>query len=205
MQNYNLILDVKDREQASPGLVEPVTLTEVKNYMRLESWEDDLGSTSDITFTTDDDLIEELITSAREDLEKYTGLSFIPKELRVTLTNLAGLIELPYGPIGDVQAYYYGSDFEEDGEAATDYSADLVLTGSEFKKIVSPCGERDVIDYSCGYGRGDTPALPKRLKQAIMVEVLYRYEHRGEEFEDDGICKAARRLVGPFKRNSWLA
>jgi uncharacterized phiE125 gp8 family phage protein len=202
MQNYNLIIDVKDIEAGSPSNSEPVSLTEMKAYMRLESFEDDLGSTSNLTYTTDDALIEELITAAREKCETYKGESFIPKELRVTLTNLAGLIELPYGPIGDVTAIYWGSDFEEDGEAATNNVADLVLTGSFFKYIVSPCDERMVIDYSCGYNRGDTMRLPRRYKIAIMEEVLYRYEHRGDEDQVTGVCKTARELLG--RPRNWI-
>lgn len=198
MQNYNLIIDIKDIAAGSPGISEPVSVSEFKNYSRLESFEDDLGSTANIANTTDDDLIEDLLVSAREDLEAFTGRAFIPKEIRVTVTNLAGMQELPCPPIGDMSALYYGWDFEEDGESAENNIADLVLSGSERKHIVSPCDERIVIDYSCGYGRGDTPRLPRRLKMAILVEALYRYEHRGEELEDTGICKAARQLAAKF-------
>lgn len=204
MQNYNLIIDIKDMEAGSPSISEPVSVSEFKNYARLESFEDDLGSTSNLTNTTDDDLIEELLTSAREDLEAFTGRAFIPKEIRVTMTNLAGLQELPCPPIGDVTALYYGWDFEEDGEDADNNLADLVLSGSERKFIVTPCEERMVLDYSCGYGRGDTPRLPRRLKMAILVEALYRYEHRGDEFEDTGICRTARQLAAPFRTQPMI-
>lgn len=199
MQNYNVIIDIKDIAAGSPGISEPVSVSEFKNYARLESFEDDLGSTANITNTTDDDLIEDLLISAREDLESFTGRAFIPKEIRVTATNLAGMLELPYPPIGDMSALYYGWDFEEDGESAENNIADLVLSGSERRHIVCPCDERMVIDYSCGYGRGDTPRLPRRLKMAILVEAIYRYEHRGEELEDTGLCKAARQLAAPYR------
>ena len=48
---------------------EPVTLQEAKDYMRISS-------------NAEDSLIEELITSARERIEKFTGLSLGEKTLR---------------------------------------------------------------------------------------------------------------------------
>lgn len=198
MQNYNLIIDIKDMAAGSPGISEPVSVSEFKIYARLESFEDDLGSTANLSFTQEDDLIEELITSAREDIEKYTNRSLIPKELRVVITNLAGLVELPLPPIGDVTAVYWGDEFEDEGEAADNQVVDLVLSGTDRKYIVYPCSERMVFDYSCGYDRGDTMRLPRRLKMAILAETLYRFEHRGDELEDEGLCKAARRLADPF-------
>src|SRR5687767_11822720 len=119
MQNYNLIHDIQDTSFDSPGLVEPVTVTELKNYLRLQSWEDNEASTADISFTTDDDLLEEYITSGREKIEKLTGLSLIPKNFRLVATILCPPFELPNGPIGDVTAiYYYGDDDYSDNEIA---------------------------------------------------------------------------------------
>jgi uncharacterized phiE125 gp8 family phage protein len=198
MQNYNQIHDSWHTSSDSPGITLPVTVTEMKAYMRLEGFADELESTSDVSFDTDDDLIEEEVIAATERLEKYTGLSFYPKEFRVVLTNLAGNIELPHGPHGDLIAAYY------DGDDDTDVSEDFTLTGSEFKKIKCPRSCNMTVDYSCGYGRPDTPTLPRSLKKAVMAEALYRYEHRGDELEDTGICKAALRLADPFKRTSWL-
>lgn len=201
MQNYNLIIDVRDREYDSPSNSEPVSRAEVKNFLRLESWEDDLSSTADITFNTDDDLIEELITTARVSIEQVTGLSLIPHEYRVVLTNLAGMIELPFGPIGDVSHLYYQYD--------TDYSnddvANIILVGTEFKRVRFPVDERITIDYSAGYGRGDTPPIPKALKQAILRQVAYWYENRGDDTADEGLSKQVRIMIAPYKRVTWIA
>ena len=196
MQNYNLIIDIKDMEAGSPSISEPVSVPEFKIYARLESFEDDLGSTANLPFTQEDSLIQELIISARESIEKYTNRALIPKELRVVVTNLAGMIELPLAPIGDITALYYGWDFQENGESATNNVDDLDIVGSDRKYIESPCDCKMVIDYSCGYDRGDTMRLPRRLKMAILAETLFRFEHRGEE--GDGLCKAAQRLADPF-------
>jgi uncharacterized phiE125 gp8 family phage protein len=196
MQHYNFIRDIQFTSESSPGLVEPVTLAEVKNYMRLEGFTDELASTSDVSFETDDDLLEILITASRERLEKYTNLSFVPKEFRVVLTNGAGYQELPYGPIGDVTGIYE----ESDDDYSTNIVADAVFVGNEFKQLKTPNYCNMTIDYSAGYGRGDTPPLPKALKLAIMADVLYHYEHRGDEMEDEGLAKTARILASPFKR-----
>lgn len=51
-----------------PPLVEPVSLTQAKNFLRLEA-----------DFTMDDDLISTLIVAGRELTETFTGLSLVQK------------------------------------------------------------------------------------------------------------------------------
>lgn len=200
MQNYNLIIDVRDTEYDSPSTSEPVSLAEVKNFLRLESWEDELSSTADITFSTDDSLINEMITAARVSIEQITGLSLIPHEYRVVLTNLAGMIELPFGPIGDAAHVFYQYDVNYE----FDDVANIILVGTEFKRVRFPVDERITIDYSAGYGRGDTPPIPKALKQAILRQVAYWYENRGDETADEGLSKHVRVMIAPYKRVPWL-
>jgi hypothetical protein len=81
---YNLLIDWEDQTNES-GLTEPVTVQEVKNYLRLEGFIDSSESISS-EFNDDDVLIANLITSARERLEEFTGLSFIPKTWQIEFT-----------------------------------------------------------------------------------------------------------------------
>src|SRR5689334_3438146 len=98
MQKYNLVHTIKDITEVSGDPTEPVTVEEVKSYMRLEGFQD-VDESEATEFTEDDNLIEELIISARKRLEKLYGISLVPKTFRATLTNLAGDIEIPNGPV----------------------------------------------------------------------------------------------------------
>jgi uncharacterized phiE125 gp8 family phage protein len=210
VQNYNHILGYKNVSNESAGsTTEPVSLEEMKSYMRISGFVDDNDSTAIDEFTDDDLLIEELITSAREGIEKYTGLALIPKEMRVVLTNLAGMQELPWGPHGEVSEVLYENDTEDTGDP--DYKNRLQteptvikFIGPEFKHLKCPRYCNMIIQYTCGYGTDGVSILPRRLKEAIMKECLYRYEHRGDELNDTGVCASAKRLAGPYRRLSWL-
>ena len=74
---YNQVIDVADIISDSGVIIEPVTLQEMKDFMRLEGFEDNDAS-GELPFISDDDMIEELITSARELLEIHTGRSIVP-------------------------------------------------------------------------------------------------------------------------------
>src|SRR6185295_19165923 len=95
--NYNLAGDPVDHDVS--GLTEPVTVQQHKDYMRLEAWS---GEESESTeFNSDDDLISELNTSARQYIEQTANVSLIPHEYEVVLTNM-GRIEIPRSPIDTV-------------------------------------------------------------------------------------------------------
>ncbi len=97
---YNLLIDWEDQTSES-GLTEPLTVAEVKNYLRLEGFIDQSESISS-DFNDDDALIAELIRSARERIEEFTGLSLIPKTWEIEFTNLAGNFEIPFGPVNTI-------------------------------------------------------------------------------------------------------
>jgi len=73
------------------AVVEPVSLTDAKNWMRID-------------YTSDDSLIQSLLNASRVHLEKLTGLSFVNKLIRTNF-ELTGtqpplwMVDLPYGPL----------------------------------------------------------------------------------------------------------
>ncbi len=187
MNKYNLIIDYSDVTTGSTA-DEPLTVQEVKDYLRLEGFIDDSESSS-TEFDDDDSLIADLIQSCRERLELFTGLSFIPKTYEVELTNLAGYIALPFGPVNDV------TSVEDVNGTTLTYT-----TSNNLSKLKTPVQANIIVTYDCGYA-----TLPKALKEAMFKEIAYRYEHRGDE-ENSGICQAALNLASPFKDvNTWLA
>ena len=166
---------------------EPMTVQEVKDYLRLEGFIDDSESPSS-DYDDDDVLIGELITSARQRLEAFTGLSFIPKTYQIEICNLAGDFVIPYGPVTEILSV------EDTSGTALTYTTTINLS-----KLKTPVQDDIVIEYVCGYA-----VLPKGLKEAMMKEIAYRYTNRGDEVTA-ALCAQAINLASPFKEaGTWL-
>ena len=185
---YNHIYLVENVGEDSSPVTEPVTLQEVKDYIRLEGFTPDDDSPSD-QFDFDDALILDLISEGRRWVEKYTGVSLIPKQLQVFLLNQAGMIELP-GPVtGAIVITKENSDVIAD----TDYK----LIGTQFPKLVTRFDYRLQLDYAAGY---TVQTIPAGLKDAIKAYVAYAYEHRGDEMDDKALTESAARKARPYRR-----
>jgi len=169
MNKYNLLIDYKD-VTADSDITEPLTVQEVKDYLRLEGFIDDSESLSS-DFTDDDTLIGELITSARVRLEDYTGLSFIPKTMEIEFTNLAGNFVIPFGPVNSITTLTYS---DEDLTAITEYT-----TTNNLSKLKTPLNENMIMTYEAGYS-----TLPKGLKLAMLKQIAWDYTNRGDERKD---------------------
>lgn len=144
-------------------------------------------------FDFDDELLSMMIAGSRERLEIYTGCSLIPKRIQAVITNLCGMTSLPAGPVtGDVTA--------TDSEGEEILTDDIKLIGTKFPDLKEPLQSEMNLTYNAGYS-----TLPKGLKNAILAEIAYRYEHRGDESPDAGVCKAAMVLANPYKRASAYA
>lgn len=171
----NAVLSVAETSSVYGYGSEPVSLAEVKTYCKID-------------FDDEDELLEELIISAREELEKYCGLSFIPKRLTVQLQNDCGGIEIPYGPV-------YGTiDTTLITDSADDEVSIDILGGSDYPYIVTPINYVQLI-YDAGF-----IVLPTVLKTAIKAQVFYLYENRGENPDLDYICKDAVKRCAKYRR-----
>jgi hypothetical protein len=142
----------------SPGTeslaaVEPVTLDEVKAYAKID------------TGTADDSILTDLITTAREQCEDFTGISIVNRTVTAELNNGCGGIYLPYGPFISLM-----SIVDCNAVAITDYK----LSGMLFPQLIYP-HERVTLVYTAGYG-----LPPQRIKTAILQQTFYLYENRGE-------------------------
>lgn len=156
---------------------EPVTLAEAKAYMRI-----------DADYTDDDNLISLIIVSAREELEKYTGLSFMVKELNYYTEKLK--FEIPYGPVSQI---LYVKDKQGND---IDYS----LEGLEFPVMQANQSGVNVL-YTAGYLQ-----LPKALKLAMLKQIATDYEYR-ENFIDGSVSELsndAMSLAFKYSRNLFL-
>lgn len=184
-------------EVTSAPASEPVSLADMKAYLRLESG-----------VTADDDLISDLITEAREWVEDYTEQKLITQTITQTLDRWPGsreLIELPqegrvsdvlYGGKGwvellanPVQSITSVTVYDDAGGSAV-WSADnyRLATGHRARLALEdgaawPSATRatDAIEIVYVAGFGDADAVPGPFKAAIKKLVASAYENRESE------------------------
>lgn len=174
-------------------VTEPVSVAEQKAYSRF-------------TLSDDDTIIGELITSARQRLEKWTGRSFGSKSITAYWQTFSKEVELPYSPvisITSVKTIYQGT------ETALTSGDDYYTTGLDLKilNFVNIVQRRWgvtktslEVQYTAGY-----TALPKALKEAILKEVNTAWLNR-ENFMTDilkggsqPLSNEAKMLAQPYK------
>lgn len=174
--SVNRVVDYEFSEESS---TEPVSLQEAKDYCR-------------IGITDDGPEITTMIKAARETLELYTRLSLIPRTVTAVICNPEGRIELPFGPITGTITF-----------ADATYESQKEFVGLGFKRVVAPTRDDMEVSYEAGYT--DTN-IPSDLKEAILAQILYMYEMRGDESTDTkGICNAAMRLAGKRSRITFFS
>lgn len=183
VNNFNAIHNVEDIT-GSGTITEPVSLQEVKDYLRLGTFSFDDDSPAD-EFDYDDLIVDSMITEARMWVEKFTGVHLISKTLQVTLTNGTGMMNIP-GPVTGTISWA-----DQDGnslDAAT-------LIGSLFPKIQSATDQIQVIEYEAGYGID----CPEWAKNAIKAYIADHYEFRGDDEPPAANLRAAQ-ICRPHRR-----
>jgi uncharacterized phiE125 gp8 family phage protein len=187
---YNEIYSIRDVTDESGDFEEPVAIDEMKDYLRIEGYVDDDESTADdlSNFDFDDTLIADLIKASREQIERISASTIVPKTLEAVINNFR-MIELPRGPIGDIVSLY-----DKDGVEIT--SSNYTIVGTDRKFLKSPTQCELTITYEAGYSD-----LPASLKIDIMRLAAYMYENRGD---DSSIQKFAAQLAGKYKREGWI-
>lgn len=212
----NLIIDVKQTEL---GGAEPVTLAEIKTQ-------------AIVTYSDDDVLLARLGLLARRAVENYCSVSIVTKTVVLT-ADLYNEWELPYGPVTGITAVKTRAANEGSGPLSyTTSEAGWNTDGLEFVTFIpggaggfnpaipfrgyfqwgpyaSPWGQtapqcRYQITYTTGYN-----PVPQDLKQAVLLQTAYLYDHRGEEAAAAGqwsgnLCEEARLLANPYIRQSWI-
>lgn|SRR5574337_1304521 len=154
--------------------VEPVTLEEAKNHLRVD-------------LDDDDSLIESLVRAAREHAEVFTGRALISQTWEAYLDEWpkGDSISLPYPPLKSVTGVYYtGTDGNETELAGTEYAVDTVsIKGRVVLKSgkswpSAELGPLNPIRIRFVAGYGDTAlGVPEGIRSAIklILGTLYQY------------------------------
>ncbi|MCY4779495.1 head-tail connector protein [Sphingobacterium sp. UT-1RO-CII-1] len=174
------MLNIEILEEIGP---EPVSLEEAKVYCRI-----------DADYTGDDDLLNELITSARTHIEMWANISLIEKRIKV-YSDTKDTLWLPRSPVREIE-----SVTDEEGNAIPYNSA------VTFKIKLSHYG-----GYFVTYKAGFEP-LPKDLKIAVLKQVLTDYDNRenlvingnNQVLSSTTLSNATKNLVKPYNKNLWL-
>ena len=129
--------------------VEPVTLTEVKEALK-------------ITGSAADDELERMITDARIYIEKAIDTSVTARTIQVTSLEKMEEWELPYGPTADL-ALTYGTDWEGILTYIYTSTGGVTTCPPEITRLIT-----DYIKYK--YDIDDEAiALPKSIKSQIQL------------------------------------
>jgi len=191
---------------------EPVSLTEAKAQLYVD-------------FADDDAFITALITEARTAIETFCNISILWKTVTATLRNnidyanmpeqfawisrwdygFYGLtpagawFELPYGPI---QVVLSVTSIDSTGAITLlTNNTDYWIRGTQFKQIkLNTWSDQIIVVYMTGY-----PTCPQDLKLAILNEIAFRYEQRGNTTnryaaQDVGASEGAKYLAAKYIR-----
>src|SRR6188768_1131 len=188
---YNETYSIKDVTDESDLSAEPVTLQEMKDYLRLEGYTDTDESTSESLsdFDFDDNLLTDLIKASREQIEKISASSITLKTWQAVINNYKKY-ELPMGPVQSIVSL-----INVDGVTLTTYTTIGVFGDRIFLKSPNDC--EMTITYTAGYSQ-----VPASLKIDIMRLCAYMYENRGD---DSSINRFASQLAMKYRREGWLA
>lgn len=179
-----------------PPAMEPVTLIEARQFLRLDQ-------------TDEDALLTILITAARLMIEAASGRCLIEQPWRIVLDRwpTGGEIRLPLSPLVRIEA---ARVYDLLGSAQPVATASLTLDKATDPPVIRQTGEVPEIgrahgaieiDVAAGYG-ATAAAVPAPLRQAVLRLAARWFEQRGDVAGRDAqtLPAAIAALVAPFRR-----
>ena len=171
---------------STAATVEPVTITEVKDHLRI-----------DRTLDEEDALLEDYIKVAREFVEDYTGRKLLKQKWKYFMDEFPdGDIDLPYAPLissasSALTFTYKSTSGSSNSVSASDYNIDTDTTpgrivlayGASWPGSTLSTTNPITITFWCGYGTAAS-SVPIRIRQWIMACAGYMYENRESDPTD---------------------
>lgn len=158
----------------TPPACEPVSLDEIKDFLRIGSGEDE------------DQLFDTLATIARKEAEKITRRQLITATWDYWLDRFPGIIYLPMPPLQSVTHVKYldSANVEQPLVLNTDYLIDIYSEPARIKPCfgeVWPTTYSEInavrIRFISGYGAADSD-VPEPIRQWILMAIGAMYENR---------------------------
>ena len=165
-----------DKSVVNEPIAEPVSLSDAKLFMTVD-------------YTEKDNIITSLIKAARQLLEDKYDIGIIEKDLSVIIDNSCGGFELPGYPIGTVTAV------DNDNT-----SIEVSTIGENVKYVESPSSCYLKLTYKSGYPLAKVPEV---YRTAIKEQVLWMFEHLGDEDMESKVCPMAAMCLKPYRRNGF--
>lgn len=183
---------------------EPVTSSEAKSHLRVDT-------------TADDTLIGTLITAARQHVENHLRRALITQtwELVMDAFPAGDVIRLPRPPLVSVTSIKYTD--VAGNESTLSSAAYVVDTDSTKGRVVLKSGESWPSDtlaaangvrvrYVAGYG--SAAAVPNPIRQAILLLIGTLYENRESVLVAQGVTVAqlpfgVEALLMPYRIFGW--
>lgn len=181
--------------QTDPPLAEPLTLAVAKAHLRLDGNEED-------------DLLDALVRTAREHLERETGLCLLSQGWRLCLDRWPddGVLKIARGPVRSIDAIRI---YDADGvEAHADLSGHVLDGRSRPARLVlrnpPPPGQTiNGIEIDFTAGMADSASeVPDTLRRAMLTHIAHMYAFRGvvePEQQPAGVPAGYERLIAPFR------
>ena len=160
--------------QVTPPAIEPVTLAELKDHLRIDAG-------------MEDSLLLGFITTAREWCEGYQNRAYITQTWELGLDEWPEIINMPLPLLQstDLKIEYYGTDGVVHLLAATEYQIDV----RGYKGRITPAYGHHwptltlrplsgiIVTFKAGYG-AVVSDVPERIRTAVKLLAGHLYEHR---------------------------
>lgn len=145
---------------------EPITLAQAKTFCRIDTEDED-------------DLITDLITIAREKLERYTSRSLVAKDIVLTV-EASKDFPLPYPELDAITSVKLLQGINSDGtnDWQTLTGSDYQTLGTAITTFYHPYSGVYEITYST------TPTTDKAILHDVKRVLLWLYENRGDDSDN---------------------
>ncbi len=159
-------------EISTAPATEPVTLTEAKAHLYVDT-------------SNDDTMITSLIVAARVYAENYTRRAFITQTIKARYDHFQSFFEMEKPPLISVSSItYIDTTGSTQTHSSSDYDVDIYSTparitegyGTTWPSTRSSVPNTVTIEYVAGYG--DASDVPNTIKQAMLMMIAHWFENR---------------------------
>lgn len=182
---------------SQPPISEPITLDEAKTHLRIEH-------------DSEDDLLNALITTAREYLEMQTQLALVTQTWRLSIDNwpMDQFLSLKKSPVQSIDQI---EQFDENGSAELISISDMILDGNAHpgrlytSEQTNPDQIINGIEITFTAGFGSASDVPDMLKRAMLIHIAHMFEFRGvvsPNMQPASVPNGYGSLISPWVRRS---